>query len=108
MIDAKEIEAFAVQIAEPSFQIASIEPLIGHLDPADFGSVLRRAEQIARQHGEAYLAEASTLENLDRLAQAAGCPDSEPVIPWLEERGLIEMVEVGWRFKVAKPDTAND
>lgn len=42
MITAQQIEAFAVQIAEPDFVIskASIEPLIGHLGDAEFQAVM--------------------------------------------------------------------
>jgi hypothetical protein len=40
-------------------------------------------------------------ETLARLARAAGCPDSEPPIPWLTKRGLIERVDGdgGCRFR---------
>ncbi|HMF67604.1 MAG TPA: hypothetical protein VK602_08345 [Phyllobacterium sp.] len=42
-----------------------------------------------------------------RLARAAACPDGEPIIPWLQERGLIEQVDDGgWRFKTPAPRTA--
>jgi hypothetical protein len=100
-----EIEAFAVQIAEPDFEIshAALDPLIGHLDPADFDAVMDRAQEIARAQGKAALAEAATLENLQRLAHASGMPDGGSPFPWLLERGLIEETDDGWRFKTAKP-----
>ena len=50
-------------------------------------------------------------ENLRRLANAHGCPDDVPVIPWLIEHGLarevdgrIELVPLGPR--AAAPTTA--
>ena len=101
-----EIESYAVQIAEPDFETASIEPLIGHLGDADFEAVMNRAAEISRERGRAAFAEADSLENLDRLANAAGCPPDVPTIPWLQERGLIEEVDDGWRFKIAKPGAA--
>jgi hypothetical protein len=104
----QEIEAFAMQIAEPGFEVskASIEPLIGHLGASEFRTVLRRAAEISRERGRAAYAEADSLESLRRLGKAAGCPDGEPIIPWLQERGLIEEVDGGWRFKTAKPGAA--
>jgi hypothetical protein len=106
-ITQSEIEAFAVQIAEPDFKTESIEPLIGHLYGADVSAVLDRAAEIAREYAKAAFAEADATECLVRLANAAGCPDSESVIPWLLERGLIEKVEDGWRFKTAKPEVSD-
>jgi len=100
-----EIEAYAVKMAEPSFEVseASIGALIGHLDPDDLNAVLDRSAEIAREHGEAAYVEAHVLESLQRLAHAAGCPSGIPVIPWLQERGLIEDVDGGWRFKAPLP-----
>jgi hypothetical protein len=46
---------------------------------------------------------ADTLKTLTRLARAAGCPRGVAVIPWLQERGLVEKVDGGWRFTTAKP-----
>jgi hypothetical protein len=107
MITEIEIETYALQIAEPAFgkiSDATLAPLIGHLDPADFEAVLERAAEIAHQRGDAALAEADALENLHRLARAAGMPDGGKPIPWLQERGLIEEVDGGWCFKAAGPD----
>jgi hypothetical protein len=105
MITPAEIEAYAVQIAKPDFLIskASIEPLIGHLGDAEFKAVMGRAAEISRERGRAAFAEADKLETLTRLAHAAGCPSGTPVVPWLRERGLIEEVDGGFRFKTASP-----
>jgi hypothetical protein len=106
MITETEIETYAVQIAEPGFETASIEPLIGHLGAAEFRTVLRRAAEISRERGRAAHAVADSIENLRRLGKAAGCPDSEAIIPWLQARGLVEEVDGGFRFKTAKPGAA--
>jgi hypothetical protein len=109
MISNEGIGIIAAQIAEPDFEVSkpNIDKLIGHLDAADQDIVLGRAAKISRQRGEADLAEARSLQNLRRLGKAAGCPDGEPVIPWLEARDLIEQVEGGgWRFKQASPKAA--
>jgi hypothetical protein len=106
MISASEIEAFAVQIAELTFEVskANISALIGHLDLPDYDVVLTRAAQIARQRGEADLAEAEALENLERLAHATGMPAGGKPIPWLQERGLVEEIDGGgFRFKTPRP-----
>ena len=103
MISLTEIETFAVQIADPDFDPLSIEKLIGHLGEAEFEAVIDRAVEISRGHSEAALSEADKLASLNQLAHAAGCPKGEPVIPWLQERGLIEQVDGGWHFKPAKP-----
>jgi len=103
MITEAEIETYAEQIAAPGFATASIEPLIGHLDDADFGMVLKRASGISRARGRAADTAADSLETLTRLAHAAGCPAGVAVLPWLQERGLAEEVESGWRYKVPKP-----
>jgi hypothetical protein len=47
---------------------------------------------------------AKSEESLLRLACAAGCPDDEPMIPWLEERGLVEKTKDGWCWREAKPE----
>jgi hypothetical protein len=80
MITAQQIEAFAVQIAEPDFVIskASIEQLIGHLGDAEFKAVMARAAEISRERGRAAFAVADTLETLTGLAHAAGCPSGTP------------------------------
>jgi hypothetical protein len=46
-----------------------------------------------------------TSKSLTRLARATGCPLTEPIIPWLQEHGLIEKVDGHWRFKVAEPES---
>ena len=132
MITPQEIETLALKIAEPDFVVshASLDPLIGHLDVADFDAVLHRAAEIARESGKALDTEADTvdpliveavvdaiaeneeilvdLENLVRLGNAAGCPDDAAIIPWLLERGLVEKVDGGFRLKPAKPGPVTD
>jgi hypothetical protein len=103
-LNPTELETFAVQIADPAFDPSSIESLIGHLGEIEFEAVIDRAIEIARCSGEAVLSEADDLTSLSRLAHAAGCPKGEPVIPWLQERGLVEQVDDGWRFRAAKPE----
>jgi hypothetical protein len=51
MTTPEELESFARQIAEPDFPIshASLDPLIGHLNTADYARVLDRAAEIARE-----------------------------------------------------------
>jgi hypothetical protein len=80
--------------------------LIGHLDEADQLAVLDRSDDIIWKQ----IAEIETRtvwrKELLRLAAASGCPVDAPIIPWLEERGLIEEEEVGdrvWRFKIVGP-----
>ncbi|WMT79499.1 hypothetical protein [Bradyrhizobium sp. Ash2021] len=102
-LNPTEIEAYAVQMADPDFDLSSIETLIGHLPEREFEAVFDRAAEISREYGKAALSEADTLAAMNRLAHATGCPHGEPVIPWLQERGLIEQVDDGWRFKTAKP-----
>jgi hypothetical protein len=105
MISPQEIEAYAVKIAEPGFAVSetNIGALIGHLDFPDSDAVLARAVAISRQRGAAHLAEADTLETITRLAHASGMPAGEKPIRWLQERGLIEKVDGGWRLKTPKP-----
>jgi hypothetical protein len=103
MISKSEIETFAVQIGDSDFNTADLKPLIGHLSNPEFHAVLDRAKEIARARGRAAMAEADSLENVLRLAQAAGMPAGEKPVRWLAERGLIEASGNGWRFKVAKP-----
>lgn len=103
MINAAEIESYASQISEPDFEIAAIEPLIGHLSDAEIEAVIDRAAAIARERGRADMAAAAALETLARIAHAAGCPRGDPVIPWLQARNLVEEFNGGFRFKVANP-----
>jgi hypothetical protein len=103
MISKEQIETFAAEIADPAFKMQDIGPLIGHLSDSEFDAVLERAKEIARSRANAAHAEADSLENVQRLAHAAGMPAGEKPIPWLAERGLIEKIGDGWRFKAAKP-----
>jgi hypothetical protein len=126
MITKAEIDALAVQIAEPDNfhrHVPIIERLLG-LSKSEQDAVLERAEAIEAQKWEALACERAEelkqrraeiarlkaelqapWEALLRLARAAGCPGDAPVIPWLAERGLIEETKggEGWRFKAAKP-----
>ena len=107
MITEQEIEAYAAQIAEADFDMArDAENLIGHLYGDDLVAVMRRASEISREMARRFCAEADSLESLERLAKATGCPEEEPIIPWLQARGLVEKVDGGFRFKTAKPGAA--
>ena len=52
MITQSEIEAFAVQVANPDLDGVA---LICHLSDADFNAVLNRAEDIPREHARSHL-----------------------------------------------------
>jgi hypothetical protein len=68
---------------------------------ANLDAVLTRAEAIAfDRNATEHL---DSVESLLHLAHATGCPESEPIVPWLQERGLTEEVDGGWRFKSPKP-----
>lgn len=86
----REIETYAVKITEPDFEKskANVNALIGHLDAADRYAVLTRAAAIERQLAATSQKRAEMYKKLHRLAVEAACPDGEPVIPWLEARGL--------------------
>jgi hypothetical protein len=73
---------------------------------AEFEAVIDRAEAVSRARGKAAYAAADTLAALIRLAHAAGCPSGVAVIPWLQERGLVEEVDGGFLFRTAKPGGA--
>jgi hypothetical protein len=105
MITQTEIETFATKISEPDFKPTTENMLavIGHLRQDEFELVYARASEIHEARIAAIKAEQNSFENLGRLAKAAGCPDGEKVIPWLQERGLVEQVAGGWRIAKAKP-----
>jgi hypothetical protein len=108
MTTPQEIENFAQRITDPDFPVshASRDSLIGHLSDMDQADVLTRVAEIACENAAAAQAEADIAVALMRLALAAGCPDGIPAIPWLLERGLVEKVGDGFRFKPAKPGGA--
>jgi hypothetical protein len=103
MITEQEIEALGQQLADlwvANDTHAAKLDLIDHLEGDDLDAVLTRAQDIFFFFDRI---DEGTSESLTRLARATGCPLSKPIIPWLQERGLIEKVEDGWRFKTAKP-----
>jgi hypothetical protein len=104
MITETELEALASQLADLGDERdAEGHALIAHLEGGDLEAVLTRLEQIEfeRNCAGGYL---DSIEGLMRLAHAAGCPDDEQMIPWLQARGLIEQLDDGgFRFKTAKP-----
>jgi len=63
--------------------IDGITKAIPDADPEEIADAL--AVAIDRKQREA-----DHLRQFVRLAQATGCPEDEPVIPWLLERGLVE------------------
>jgi len=102
-LTAQEIEELAVQISHADCSAARLEELMGHLDDADSEAVLFRVEAFARGEGDYGVAMADAIESLLRLAHAAGCPEGEPPLPWLEARGLaFKSEEGGWTFKTPK------
>ena len=60
------------------------------LDEAE-SAVADDAERHFRVIGESQMAHADLLERLNHLGHAAGCPSGEPLIPWLQRRGLIRV-----------------
>jgi hypothetical protein len=78
-----------------------------HLEGDDLDAVLTRAQDISFDRslvGDGI--DEVTSESLTRLARATGCPLSEPIIPWLQQHGLLEEVDGVLRFKPAKPGKA--
>jgi hypothetical protein len=103
------LEALAIKLAAVPFdgltedQIDDkISEVTAGLGEHHAGAVVERAIAINRQQAAAFQAEADALESLQRLMRATGCPEGEPGIPWLIERGLIERV-ADHRYRVLKP-----
>jgi hypothetical protein len=106
MITEQEIESLGQKLADLG-DWSKDGGLLDHLDEHDTDLVLARAEIIAITRGNDGAALADSVESLIRLGKAAGCPDNEPMIPWLQERGLVEEVDGGgFRFRMAKPGAA--
>jgi hypothetical protein len=107
MITEQEIESLGQQLADlwvASDTHAARLDLIDHLEGDDLDAVLTRAQDISFDRslvGDSI--DEDTSESLTRLARATGCPLREPIIPWLQERGLVEKVDGGFRFKTARP-----
>ena len=104
MITETEIEALGRYLAD--LWVADDTHALDLIDipvSDDLDAVYLRARDILfdRRVGEGI--DEGTSKSLTRLARATGCPLTEPIIPWLQERGLIENVEGGWRFKTAEP-----
>jgi len=110
MMTEQEIEALATKLVD--LGDAEGFALIAHLESDDLDAVLNRVEKIMFDRNMAecpdsaeslMLALEQGEESLMRLLHATGCPDDEPMLVWLEERGLVEEVDGGWRFKTPKP-----
>jgi hypothetical protein len=101
----QEIEALGSQLADDwSRGECDTEATTG-LHGANLDAVLTRAQDISLDRNAPELIDSG--ESLLRLAHATGCPDGEPIIPWLQERGLVEQVDDGgWRFKTPAPRSA--
>ncbi|MET4276481.1 MULTISPECIES: hypothetical protein [unclassified Bradyrhizobium] len=97
----QEIETLGSQLADDWSKDEWDTEATPGLHGANLDAVLTRAQDISFDRDALKLADG--WESLLRLAQATGCPDGEPVIPWLQERDLIEHDDSGWRFKTAKP-----
>jgi len=105
MISKAEIETLAIKITEPDFKPTpeNMLAVIGHLSQEEFLLVHARGMEIHEAWIEAKRAERSAMENLGRLARAAGVPDGEKVIPWLKEHGVAVEIKVeGGRLRSVK------
>jgi hypothetical protein len=106
MITEAEIEALGQQLANlwmAADTHAVKLDLVDHLEGYDLNVVLARAELILIFEG----IDEDTSERLTRLARATGCPLSVPIIPWLQERDLVQQLDDGgFHFKTAKPGAA--
>ncbi len=110
MVTKDDIETLAVQLADLDFEgmpetiiDEKIDAALIGLDDADERAVLERAAEISRERGQKLFEMVDKMNSLRRLAAAAGCPEDVPLIPWLQERGLIEQVDGGWRIKEPIP-----
>src|SRR5438445_13622695 len=108
MISPQEIEALAVKHVDLEGEDdAKAFSVIEHLDGDDFDAVLTCAEGIRFDRNMAE-GDPETLirgaEALVRLANATGCPDGEPIVPWLQEHGCaVEGDDGELRFKMPGP-----
>jgi hypothetical protein len=115
MITQTEIEMLSTKLADldgvdDDGAFAEGFALIAHLDEADFDAVLSLTEDIrfdrniAEGSAEALNGLISGAEALVRLAHATGCPDDEPILPWLQEHACAEEGDDGeFRFKMPAP-----
>jgi hypothetical protein len=103
MISEQEIERLGNQLADlGDWSGEEGSALIDHLDDADTDAVLDRAGLISICRS--WADHTDSLVDFVRLGQATGCPDGEPIFPWLKDRGLVEEVDGGgFRFKTARP-----
>jgi hypothetical protein len=99
----QEIEALGSQLADDwsRGEWHTEATATAGLHGANLDAVLTRAQDISFDRNAPE--QIDSTESLLRLAHATGCPESEAIIPWLQERDQIEQVEGGWRFKAAKP-----
>jgi hypothetical protein len=105
-ITEQEIEARGSQLADEWSRGEWLTEATAGLHGANLDAVLTRAQDISFDRNALELLDSA--ESLLRLAHATGCPEGEPIIPWLQERDQIEQVEGGWRFKAAKPRAAHE
>jgi hypothetical protein len=102
----QEIEALGSQLADDWSRGEWDSEVTTGLDDANFNAVLIRAEDIqfdrtvAKGGAEALNSLIRGAEALTRLAHATGCPDDEPVLPWLQEHSCAEEDDGGFRFKM--------
>ena len=102
MITIAEIEALAVQMADPGFDLENMDAVVGHLSRQAFDMVYERCQEIYAWRITEMEAGRDSVVGLRNLARAAGCPKGVAVLPWLQERGLAEEVDGEWKYKRAK------
>ena len=86
--------------------LAKMPPPAGvTLDEAEL-AVADNAERQFREIGDRQMAHANLLERLNRLGHAAGCPSGDPMIPWLQRRGLIRIEGRRIEFLTPGPSVA--
>jgi hypothetical protein len=111
--DAAVARAIELIIAKAPDLRATIRREFPKLTPADIDAALDLARAIKldalrptvhgeRGHGGASFNTADPPATLARLARAVGYPGYVPVLPWLQERGFVEKVGGGFRFRTTK------
>jgi hypothetical protein len=106
MITPDEFASLMLTLSDPDFEPTeeNLNAAIGHLHGDDELLLLAVVGEIHEARIVEMKIDAERWKRLQRLAAAAGCPKDVKVLPWLQERGLVEQVEGGgWRIKAAKP-----
>ncbi len=92
------LEAIAIELCDESLQglpqaefYDKVEAIVAGLSDNEAEAVVARASAIKTQEAAACFAKADKLQALQRLTRMPGCPKGEGALPWLVERGLIEL-----------------